>query len=433
MEQILDSEMPTRRDRRRWLWLLLLLLLIGICNYHRLGFWSSGPSLTSATKVTTATGGHASAGGSGGEGGHVSAAGNGGAGTRPATGQPAPGLSLAQIVVNPGRTGSTPNNAPPTTMTPDTTATTMTPDTTATTTTPDTMAGNPDIGVGNPDNATPTVTKADTTKAGAAKPDTASKKGVPAKAGTPKKPNKAQEKYRGFAVAIGFNQFFPLGQQVTSDLNSSGAEGQLSDYLPIPQVRYYFNKKVYVQVEAQFNTPQYTSKNLALKNSILTTDTSYVYNRANGTTQSYPIQTDSSAYIRKLFYFNMPVSVHYSPLKNVWVGTGIQYSKLTNGVALYENERLANAVLADSLELSKLETLKGSTLYSELKSHEFRLLFDANYQWKGFMFGLRYNQALSKFIDLKLGPSTVVQARNSSLQLYIRYTIWRQRSLKDKK
>ena len=49
---------------------------------------------------------------------------------------------------------------------------------------------------------------------------------------------------------------------------------------------------------------------------------------------------------------------------------------------------------------------------------------DVNYNWKHFIVGIRYNQALSKFIHLEISPGQITQARNSSLQLYLRYILW---------
>ena len=51
-------------------------------------------------------------------------------------------------------------------------------------------------------------------------------------------------------------------------------------------------------------------------------------------------------------------------------------------------------------------------------------MLDASYTYKHFILGLRYNQALSKFINVQIAPGQVTESRNSSLQLYLRYILW---------
>jgi hypothetical protein len=226
------------------------------------------------------------------------------------------------------------------------------------------------------------------------------------------KPDSTEDKM-GFLFAVGINQFFPVGHQKENNFNSNGTSGGIGDYIPVPVARYYFHKWLYVQAEAQFNAPQYT-KSLLASSSI----------------SINPIQdTIKSVFIKKLFYFNLPLSVHYSPFKNLYFGAGIQYSMLTNGVALFENSK-GNTLISttrppnDSLLISsKIGNLKSTPAYSKLRTNEFRFLLDVNYQWKPFTIGVRYNQAFTDFINVHISNTIVTQAHNASLQLYLRYTI----------
>jgi hypothetical protein len=170
---------------------------------------------------------------------------------------------------------------------------------------------------------------------------------------------------------------------------------------------------MFVQLEAQFNAPQYTSKDLLAGQS-----------QADSVSPVQAVQ--SSVYIKKLFYVNIPLSVHFSPFPNVYAGAGLQYSILSNGVGLFE-DKLITSGGPDSLTASKTQSFKGDSLYREMKTHEFRFLVDGNYQYKNFVLGIRYNRALSKFINVRISDSQVTQARNSSLQLYLRYILWDQR------
>jgi hypothetical protein len=232
-------------------------------------------------------------------------------------------------------------------------------------------------------------------------------------------PKKKPETKRddGFMVGIGLNQFFTVGGQQASSWNSGGITGTLSDYIPVPMVRYYFNSRLYVQLEAQINTPQYTKKNL-------------VINEIPADSGSPARFVESSVSINKLFYFNLPLSVHYTIAKNLDLGMGLQYSQLTNGIGVFSNgynafnpvNTIGNTIVDSTI--SQTKSFKGDSLYRELKTHELRWLLDVNYTYQHFVLGLRYNQALSKFINVQVSATQVTQSRNSSLQLYLRYILW---------
>jgi hypothetical protein len=230
--------------------------------------------------------------------------------------------------------------------------------------------------------------------------------------------NDSTEDARGFVLALGLNQFFVLGNQDKTNYNSSGTSGNLSDYIPVPVGRYYFHKWFYVQAEAQFNTPQYT-KTLLI-----------------GQTEknSFSQPAVQSVFVKKLFYFNIPLSVHYSPVKNLFIGAGLQFSLLTNGVGLIQN---THAFLgfpptvvnpSDTAFISaSVQNIKTDSSYKELKTSEWRFLVDVNYQWKRLTLGLRYNQAFSDFVNVRISTANITQAHNNSVQLYIRYMIWDKR------
>jgi hypothetical protein len=230
--------------------------------------------------------------------------------------------------------------------------------------------------------------------------------------------NDSIEDARGFVLALGLNQFFVVGSQDRTNYNSNGTSGNLSDYIPVPVGRYYFHKWFYVQAEAQFNTPQYTKTLL-----IGQTEKS-----------SFSQPAVQSVFVKKLFYFNIPLSVHYSPVKNLFVGAGLQFSLLTNGVGLIQDTRSflgfpPNVVNpADTAFLSAtVQNIKTDSSYKELKTSEWRFLVDVNYQWKRLTLGLRYNQAFSDFVNVRISTANITQAHNSSMQLYIRYMIWDKR------
>jgi hypothetical protein len=233
-----------------------------------------------------------------------------------------------------------------------------------------------------------------------------------------KKTGDKKSKRIALAAGLGLNQFFTVGSQQHSDYNSGGTSGILSDYIPVPMLRAYLSKKLYIQLEAQFNTPQYTKKLLAKE--VITYDT----------IGGIPVQSNQhSVFIKKLFYFNIPLSIYYSPFKNFYIGTGLQFSRLTNGVGLFENTQISSG--PNLVTESKVGSFKDDAAYKVLKTNEWRFLFDANYQWKNLSGGIRYNQAFNNFINTRISGTEVTQARNSSIQLYLKYILWRNKKTKE--
>ena len=229
-----------------------------------------------------------------------------------------------------------------------------------------------------------------------------------------KNPDKVPEDKKGFAFTLGLNQFLPVGSQDKTNYNSNGTTGGISDYIPVPAGRYYFHNWLYLEAELQINSPQYTN--------------SLLVDQKIGFSTSQPLV--QSVYIRKLFYFNIPLSIHFSPVKNLFFGAGIQYSLLTNGVALYQGTNYTsgytpNRPINDTgLVYSEVRDFKNDTSYQKLKTSEWRFLLDVNYQWKRLTLGLRYNQAFNNFINVQVSSNTITQAHNSSLQLYLQYMLW---------
>jgi hypothetical protein len=235
---------------------------------------------------------------------------------------------------------------------------------------------------------------------------------------TPKPDVENHNKRISMAAGLGLNQFFVIGSQQHSDYSSGGTAGTVSDYIPVPFIRSYLNKKLYIQLEAQINTPQYT-KQLLAKNEIV-----------SDTGRPGRPTTENAVFINKLFYFNIPLSIHYSLFNKLYIGAGLQFSQLTNGVGLFEGKQYSS-LSPDTLTDSKIASIKTDPVYREIKTSEWRVLMDISYQWKNFILGLRYNQSLSNFINVRISSTELTQGRNSSVQLYLRYILWKNNKTKE--
>jgi hypothetical protein len=230
-------------------------------------------------------------------------------------------------------------------------------------------------------------------------------------AASPKKD--AQKKNeRGFVIGIGLNKVFPVSEQLKSDYNSESIGHALSDNIPVPMVRYYFNRKLYVQLETQLHAPQYTRQHLVLQAS-------------PPVTLSSGLVSAASVSVEQLFYINVPLSIHYSPIKDLSLGVGLEYSRLQNAIGSFDTTFTNSFPSRVVTVVGKHSTpLKGDTLFHRIRPNELRFLVDINYTYNRFVFGARYDQALSDFVHLQVAPGMVTQSRNSSLQFYLRYILW---------
>lgn len=210
---------------------------------------------------------------------------------------------------------------------------------------------------------------------------------------------------RWFAAGIAPYQNIAIAAQQTYNYNSAAGKNIITDYIPSPYLQLHVTNRIYLLSEFQFNAPQATPS-LLLSHKALTAPSGNA-----GYTENI--------YLRKLYYFNMPVSFYYSPVKNFYIGSGVQFSSFNSGLANIEQRATNNTLMH-----SAIIKLKDDSLSSKINGSEWRYLFDANYYHNRFMLGFRYNQALNNFVDLRINnilPPT--QARNQAFQFYIRYNL----------
>jgi hypothetical protein len=216
---------------------------------------------------------------------------------------------------------------------------------------------------------------------------------------------------KSLAVGLSLPLGFPLGDQKPGPYNINAKPNVISDYVPVPHMQYHINNKLYLQTELQLMNPQYIQPVLLYQQKNEVAATSMVYY--------------NSVYAKKLYYFNIPVGVHYSPFQHFYLGTGLQFSSLLSGVALYEQTSAAIGSTRYDLVSQSFAKFKDDTLSQRIDNSEFRLMLDANYYWRQFTVGLRYNQALSNYVSFRLNPtSPLFQDKNKSLQFYLRYNLW---------
>ncbi|MGB8191050.1 MAG: hypothetical protein WCF67_03980 [Chitinophagaceae bacterium] len=214
-----------------------------------------------------------------------------------------------------------------------------------------------------------------------------------------------------FAAGLALPQSMTLSGQQSPSYGVSGKSNKLTDYLPAPFFQYYLNSKLFLQTEFHFQSPQYTDR-LLLARSI--------------TEPSSNMKLEKNVYLEKLYYFNIPINLYYSPVRNVSIGTGLQYSSLLSGVASFEERRTEgqNPVAYQSVT----RRFKDDSVAAKFAPSEWRYQFDANYYVRRFTLGLRYNQAMKDFVNLRINNTLpLTQDRNRSFLFYLRYNIWEER------
>ena len=220
-------------------------------------------------------------------------------------------------------------------------------------------------------------------------------------------PPVGHSKGTNFVFAIGLNQGIPVdGQQVWTN-PSGGLNTWWKNYIPVPSIRYYVRPNIYLQLEARIHAPQYTPRDLA-----------FIY-QYNDTFYSGWIE------IKKLFYFQLPVSIHYSPSDNWSVGLGVQYSHYGKGIAAISDSSVNTYYAVEPLSNFPM---------AFVKNPEFRGLASVDYTYEHWVLGISYDKAFTRSITVKVPDPVATQqaaiiqplpsVRNSSLQLYLRYILW---------
>ncbi|HVK47542.1 MAG TPA: hypothetical protein VM488_06865, partial [Pseudobacter sp.] len=223
-----------------------------------------------------------------------------------------------------------------------------------------------------------------------------------------KTPRRSDNQDRKFALGLSLPLAFPLADQQALGYNFRGGSNTVSDYIPSPHAQYHLNKRTFFQTELQVVAPQYIRPILMYQEKVNLSSNAYLYN---------------SVYARKLYYFNLPVSVYHSPLPNFFLGTGLQFSSLMSGVAMYENKKVYNN--QETVLNQSFNRMSHDSLTNRMTANEIRLLLDVNYYWQRFTVGLRYNQAFGNYTSFRLDNTTgYTYDKNKALFFYLRYNIW---------
>ena len=220
-----------------------------------------------------------------------------------------------------------------------------------------------------------------------------------------------------WAAGLSLNNGVTLHSQNRFNYNVNAKSGTLLDYIPSPYLQFHLNNYVYLQTELNLITPQYTPQLL-------------IYRNNSEITAQSGMSQQKSIYIQKMYYFNWPVSLHYSPVSNLYFSAGIQFSSFQSGLATIEEKQYNTLAGADHPVNTYNNTLKfkDDSIAAKIAPNEWRWQAGAEYYWNRFSVGLRYNQSFKNAINTPVSgtlPPTV--SRNQSMFMFIRYNLFESR------
>jgi hypothetical protein len=225
------------------------------------------------------------------------------------------------------------------------------------------------------------------------------------------------EQILAFGVWDGLN--FAMGDQTVYRYTSSDGPDLLVDHLPGAYVRMYLGDRVYIDAGVRLYSPQYTR----LQQIDSTGGPDTTYNPYQSTFK------DTVISLEKLYYTDIPLTVHYRVAAGLYLGGGLQYSRLWDGAAVqrFDSRPFNGSSAVSSSGNWNLDLKYDAGALARLRRSDWRVLLDVAYRWRRVTLDLRYQQSLTSYVRPGQGGSS---PRNSSLQLNLSYDIWRQRRKK---
>jgi len=236
-----------------------------------------------------------------------------------------------------------------------------------------------------------------------------------AKATEPKK-DSTKKKQLSFSAGIAMNQQVPLGGQKLTPYNAEGRKGSISDYIPSVYLRMYKNDKWFIQSEFRYGAPQYSK--------------AILYNQKIQSDTITLTTTTTSMQLKKTFYHQLPVSFNYFVTRDWSLGAGVVWNKFVSAVSSQDIIRHDNQTGIDSvIAKDKIISIKDSSGFKPADSNfvksYFQGVLETQYRWRRFSIGLRYAFGLEPYLKFKLPGGVQQQERNNSLNLFLRYELWR--------
>ncbi len=220
-----------------------------------------------------------------------------------------------------------------------------------------------------------------------------------------------------FSIGIAMYQQLPVAGQKFVPYSASGRRGSLGDYIPSVYFRVNRKDKWFVQGEFRYGAPQITKE--------------FVYQQTivPDTTAGSPFSNITTSKLKKTFYHQLPFSFNYFIRPDWSLGAGIQINRFNAVLSEKEVVKRNNLTLQDSLLSSAIVSSKNDPSgadVSAFKKTYLQAIVETQYKWKRVSLGARYSFGLQPYIKFTLPGGTQQQESNKSLQVFLRYELWRQ-------
>jgi len=221
-----------------------------------------------------------------------------------------------------------------------------------------------------------------------------------------------------WAAGIALNNGITLGAQNRFNYSMNAKSGVLTDYIPSLYLQFHLNDYVFAQTELNFVSPQYTPQLL-------------VFQQNNDVTAQPGISQQKSVFIQKLYYFSVPVTLHYSPINNLYFSAGLQFSSFQSGLATIQEKQYTSTAGPDhpnSISNTVLK-FKDDSIAAKLAPNEWRWQAGAEYYFNRFTIGMRYNKSFKNLVTADAAASVPSAAglHNQSMILFVRYNLFESR------
>ena len=213
-----------------------------------------------------------------------------------------------------------------------------------------------------------------------------------------------------FSAGIGLHQQIPIAGQQWTTFGALGRQGILSDYIPSINFRIEKEEGWILQTEFRYGAPQHIKQ--------------ITYSQQISIDTISQVVTTNSSSLKKTFYHQVPVTFNYYVLPNWSIGIGFQWNKFYSAVAQRDVSRRNPGTSIDSVISKNIVRVSNDSSTALVKSW-WQGMIQTQYQWKRFSIGARYSFGLQPYIRFTLLNQPLQEEKNSSLQLFLRYELWR--------
>jgi hypothetical protein len=228
------------------------------------------------------------------------------------------------------------------------------------------------------------------------------------------KKDSSKQKSLRFGAGIAMHQLLPLDGQKLTPYNRQGRKGSLADYIPSVYFRMYKNDKWFIQSEFRYGAPQSTKE--------------ITYEQIN-VPDSTQYTTTLSSKLKKTFYHQLPLTFNYFIRPHWSLGAGIVWNKFNSAVYEQELVRRNNVTAQDSIISKNIQRERPDFDSASVFSKNYlQAVIETQYKWKRLSLGARYSFGLQPYLKFTLPGGTQQHERNQSLQIFLRYELWKSRA-----